>query len=185
MKPMKPKKPGFTLIETALTLLLLAIIFPTLYGMFSQTNYAAKVSIFEVMATNYATEISEQLLDLSSNPTYLVGKKLIPLLKANEEAIKQNLSAPSDIPVAVALGTASADGTRVALFVSPLDKAFSERSIRVLDTEEVTSGTLPEVTPVLITIKWRIPGESTQAEPMHSHRTMVFLRSERRAGGGS
>ncbi|MBF0407154.1 MAG: prepilin-type N-terminal cleavage/methylation domain-containing protein [Candidatus Riflebacteria bacterium] len=170
---------GFSLVEIVVALFVMGLAVAPIMGLMSQTNIDSTASMYEVLAGNYATELGEQLLDLSLNRSQPRFKQIEAdthqSIKDLLEGLNESLSDTSVTnPRAVFLPT-----SKIGIMVSPLDPAFTKRKITVEPVTGLTYSVMyGECYRVLIQLAWRLQGESTALPAKHSHEAMILIRKD-------
>lgn len=171
------RRQAVTMIEIAFAVLIAGLAIVPMIDLLSKSNLESTASIYEVMATNYATELAEQLLDLSYNPTQPrlkqleldAGRPITDILTSKNAALSDTSVTR---PRAVKL-----DHCGVHLLVSPLDPVFLRREIVVMPYSppfDIASGSAYLAR---IILEWRLPNEPA-AVAAHLHEAVVVLRKD-------
>ena len=137
------------MVELIVAMAVIAIAIGPVFNLLSSSNKVSNASMYEVMASLHAGELSEQLLRLK--PTILhdlrqkTGKGIDQLIA--DPAFQQKLSPDATLgwQAIMAALPAPTSETDITFFLSPLDPAFISRTINVQEvaaaTELFTSAT--------------------------------------------
>jgi len=167
---------GFSLIEVMVACLIIGIAAAPMIGVLSSSNRTSKASVFEILAVQYAEELSEQLLRLS--------QRLKAMRDVTTKDIKTLLEDPSVATALAPTAVAAAGptvvpipGTQIVLFCSPLNPNFIARVLRVDALSNagklvLKTGNFWKVT---IGLAWRMSANDPQ---IHNASFSVILRED-------
>ena len=171
------KRQGFSAIEVVFAVLVAGLAIAPIMDLLTRSNVTSTASMYEVLATNYANEICEQLVDFSYNPAQPRLKqleidssaKVKDLLEGQNSELKRT---DITLPRALKLG-----GSNLHLLVSPLDPAFTERSIAVSEIPISFAVARGTVWMVRVRLSWKLPTEGG-GPVLHSHEGIVIIRKD-------
>lgn len=176
---------GFSLIEIVVAVMIVALAVGPIFTLLGSSNKVSNASVFEVMASMYSAELGGQLQRIAPRLKDLrvkSGKDILVML--TDTAFERKIGPAGSTtgkPFLVHLPLSDPTNTDVALFLSPLDPAFTERKLLVtkLDNTDPRLKVLKAGTgdywDVTIRLSWKLqPSDPTSHTALYS----VILREE-------
>ena len=126
---------GISIIEVLVAIVVISLTFGPIIHLLSASNKVSNASAYEVMASHYASEAGEQLQRMAPRLKELrlkTGKTVEQILTdPSFETLIGPGGGPSGEPYMARLPVPDPTVTDVALFLSPLDPAFTQRKFLV------------------------------------------------------
>jgi hypothetical protein len=157
-------KTGTSLAEVMVGTLLIALILGPILGLLSSSNRAVNVSMFEILAFQYASELGEQVQRLSPHLKtiqFQTGMALDQIL--TDPNLEQNLQREANLQEPTFLPLLQTPETNLGLAVSPLHPAFTSRRffVRKLDSQgmAILNENAGEFWDVTVSLQWKVQSQ--------------------------
>ncbi len=123
------REPGVSLVEILIAIVVLGVLVLPISGVLTSSNRASTASLYEIMAVQYALELSQQLQRLTPE----LIKQLRSTTKMNLEELLEEESFRYALNDRDRRDESSVElkGTRFPVFLSPLHPDFASRTVTV------------------------------------------------------